>query len=198
MASSADDLHKMGTVPRRTGAGTTKVAAPLAVMRYNEFMGGVDLMDQHLALYYRHLITVRWPINVFRWVMKVAAHNAYVLRKLVLGEKDRAEKDFLGFYSSLAWELIAMVPERKQVSSSKRPIGVATISGRCTGQGTLERTTQRSCAHCQTRRPITRCSKCGVQLCRTKGCWEEYHQQGRSTSSTKRSATPGRKKLKMS
>ena len=63
------------------GRGTAKkvVSKPQSVVKYNENMGGVDLMDFYLAVYRARIRSNKWYWPLFSWVLMVSLIAAWKL-----------------------------------------------------------------------------------------------------------------------
>lgn len=57
------------------------VDQPYLVAQYNKYMGGVDLLDNHVANYRINFRGKKWYVPIFMWMMDVAMSNAWVLSK---------------------------------------------------------------------------------------------------------------------
>lgn len=79
-----------------------EVDRPFCVQYYNKNMGGVDLMDQLLALYPLRRRNKKWYIRVFMHFMDVAIVNSWILFK----KQTNASIDLLEFKASVARGLI--------------------------------------------------------------------------------------------
>ena len=52
---------------------------PLVVDKYNQYMLGVDRLDQRMSYYQFNRKSVRWWRKVFFWVLEVMIVNAFIL-----------------------------------------------------------------------------------------------------------------------
>ena len=52
---------------------------PLVVDKYNQYMLGVDRLDQRMSYYQFNRKSVRWWRQVFFWVLEVMIVNAFIL-----------------------------------------------------------------------------------------------------------------------
>ena len=54
---------------------------PTVVADYNQYMLGVDKMDQLISYYSFLHKSIKWWRKVFFWILEVAAVNSYILYK---------------------------------------------------------------------------------------------------------------------
>ena len=59
--------------------GSTPKMKPLVVDKYNQYMLGVDRLDQRVSYYQFNRKSVRWWRKVFFWVLEVMIVNASIL-----------------------------------------------------------------------------------------------------------------------
>uniref|UniRef100_A0A3B1KJ79 PiggyBac transposable element-derived protein domain-containing protein n=1 Tax=Astyanax mexicanus TaxID=7994 RepID=A0A3B1KJ79_ASTMX len=78
------------------------IQRPFSVKLYNQHMGGVDLMDQCVAMYPHRRRNKRWYIRVFFHFLDVTTVNAWLLYRMSGNEA----KDLLHFKASIARALI--------------------------------------------------------------------------------------------
>ena len=71
--------HSEGTVMRRVKGGKVTVPVPLAVVKYNASMGGVDKSDQYLSYHNVLRRTVRYWKTLFYHAVDVAVVNSFIL-----------------------------------------------------------------------------------------------------------------------
>jgi hypothetical protein len=105
---STADSTKVVSVNRRIGRDKMEVSAPIAVKKYNKFMGGVDRHDRlrsTFSLCKKHKFK-KYYVKLFLFLLDVAVTNAWIYYKLTNkehGEKDGSRADF---YQSLAESLV--------------------------------------------------------------------------------------------
>ncbi|XP_049779725.1 piggyBac transposable element-derived protein 3-like [Schistocerca cancellata] len=58
---------------------SVKVACPRAVVEYNQFMGGVDLVDSVVALYRIQIYSKKWYHRIFFHILNLVVVNAWFL-----------------------------------------------------------------------------------------------------------------------
>ena len=153
----------MVKIPRRMkGApnGIQEIDKPLAIDKYNKYMGGVDKAGQLVQYYQYNDHSKKWWKRVFFHMLDVTLVNAYILYSKSITDKSISHLDF-----------------RIAVAE-----GLANTPPRLLGRNHfLERSgQQRECTVCSNRRSgkrITtayRCSSCKVPLC-IDPCFQKYH-----------------------
>ncbi|KAB0790775.1 hypothetical protein PPYR_15415 [Photinus pyralis] len=90
---------KRWSKPNKT---TIEVNRPFSVKYYNKNMGGVDLLDQLLALYPLRRRNKRWYIRIFMHFLDVAVINSWILYK----KDGNSDMDLLEFKGSVGRTLI--------------------------------------------------------------------------------------------
>ena len=75
MISTLHTGEVIETISRRTGVAKKK---PKCIIDYNTHMHGVDTADQYLAYYPFIRKTVKWPKNVFFYLLQCCLFNSYV------------------------------------------------------------------------------------------------------------------------
>ena len=72
--------NEKGAVLRHQKDGSrTTVTCPVAIAKYNQFMGGVDRNDQTRQYYHVHLKGRKYYKYIFWFAFEVSIANAYVL-----------------------------------------------------------------------------------------------------------------------
>ena len=83
--------------PKKRGRGEMEqVSKPACIVDYNKHMSGVDLLDQMISYYPFTRKTTKWTKKVFFYLVKISAHNAFVLYKA-----KSIHNDFNTFYKFL-------------------------------------------------------------------------------------------------
>jgi hypothetical protein len=72
----------------RTERKYLTVPIPIMVQRYNTGMGGVDLMDNMVAVYRIPFRIKKWYFPIYTWSLSVSAVNAWRLRMRQTGHKE--------------------------------------------------------------------------------------------------------------
>jgi hypothetical protein len=175
LASNCFTHEPLQSTKRRVKKDLLKVSQPFLIRKYNEGMGGVDLLDRLLGAYRPTILGKKWW-----WPLFVNAVNMSVVA---------------------AWRLYSNLNSKNQVPSHfefRRAITLCLLKGtfhrkihakgklqhlpfdiRYDGIGhTTEETTQGRCVLCSTN-TRTKCSKCDVRLHHSRGkqCYFIYHTQ---------------------
>ncbi|KAJ4930745.1 hypothetical protein JOQ06_025053 [Pogonophryne albipinna] len=158
------------------------IQRPFSVKLYNQHMGGVDLMDQCVAMYPHRRKNKWWYIKVFFHFLDVTTVNAWHLYKMSGPE----QMDLLHFKASVARALInagsikihgrgrpSATPPRKRRAVSKAPPEIRFGSGNHWPQLTEAKNANRCQDAACTRRTKYICMQCRVALC--PGCFANYH-----------------------
>ena len=74
-----DDVVLVQRHSRFASHGREQVEKPLAVVKYNQYMGGVDRTDQLLSYYEYSHRTIKWWKRAFFFLFDMAVVNAYLL-----------------------------------------------------------------------------------------------------------------------
>ena len=98
---------------------TIQIPRPIAIEKYNQFMGGVDKSDQYLAYHNVLRKTIRYWKTLFYHMIDVAVVNAFVLYNhlaMLTGYHTISENDFRD-------ELVLQIIEKygRQSSSATQP-----------------------------------------------------------------------------
>ena len=180
-----DALHR----PRR-GAPVLK---PDAITNYNQYMGGVDLADQHRAYYSvgrEHKKWWKYVLNYCTDIALINAHRIFLATNQPLPKSSRRFSQ-LNFRLQVADGLRAGFTSRKRMSGSKANVRAARPVLRAVNLGhhALVRIDgrKRTCVHCSAHKVRTRsggpvetsfkCGVCDIPLCRSNGCFIRYHEE---------------------
>jgi hypothetical protein len=88
MVTAASNVHKEGVVTKRVRSKDAvdhykQIEKPILIESYNQHMNGVDLTDQHVAVYLPSRRMVKWNKKVFLWLLEVTFYNSLIIaRKL--------------------------------------------------------------------------------------------------------------------
>lgn len=104
------------------------IQRPFSVKLYNQHMGGVDLMDQCVAMYPHRRKNKRWYLRVFFHFLDVTTVNAWHIYRMC--ELDK--KDLLHFKASVARALVnatsIQTPRRGRPSATPPPLKRRAVS----------------------------------------------------------------------
>lgn len=150
---------------------------PAPVTAYNQHMGGVDLSDQLLQYYAAQHKTMKWYRKIFLHFLDIAANNAFILHKELLGNMTPDQ-----FMEELIAELCG-VPQKaapKKFSTDHVPIPGAQLTSDVRRIATVGR---RICVHCKAvhgkkQQTPWKCLACDVHLCLqlNRNCFQEWHK----------------------
>ena len=153
---------------------------PLIVEDYNRHMGYVDKGDRMANSYSISRRTYKWTKKLFFHLLNLAILNSYILFSS-FGGKKFSHGDFR---LALVRNMLAHAMQEGKI---RRPIGrpceTATNIGRLECRGSKHwptpSDTRVRCRVCSkrgvTRNVSVKCRKCGVGLCASRSCFEEYH-----------------------
>ena len=115
-ASNSDPLAKISVTRKQKDGTQINVAAPMSVVQYNKYMGGVDQNDQLRGYYHVRLKSRKYYKYIFWFMFEVAITNALIL---CTNHTDLGIKDSKTFRVMLAKSLISDYCSHKR---SSRPI----------------------------------------------------------------------------
>ena len=99
---------------------------PAAIKMYNEFMGGVDLADQRIATYKKHLKISTWYLALFYHCLEQSCLNAFIVEQATPAHV-RPQRTQLQFREDLMSQLIG---GRSYVKKAGRPSAPVTAEAR--------------------------------------------------------------------
>ena len=109
---------------KKNGGVEITVSRPRAIEMYNDFMGGVDLSDQRVSTYRRHVKSLTWYLQVFFHLMHLSCVQAYLLHQQLHPESKKSQ---LNFFLELIDGLVAgrtFVKKAGRSSSAPPPTDV--------------------------------------------------------------------------
>ncbi|KAM4588720.1 piggyBac transposable element-derived protein 3-like [Odontesthes bonariensis] len=187
MASSCTGLSPTDVAQRwsKKEKQMLNIQRPFSVKLYNQHMGGVDLMDQCVAMYPHRRRNKRWYIRVFFHFLDVTTVNAWLLYRMSGNEA----KDLLHFKASIARALInsgsvkihtrgrpsATPPPAKRRAVSKATPEIRYAPGNHWPQLKEAKNASRYQDAACTRRTKYICMQCLVALC--PGYFGNYHRK---------------------
>ena len=105
-----DDASDQAKRYSKQAGGQIFINRPHMIAKYNEGMGGVDLLDGMVALYRCTIKKKKWWFGFVPWAINVAAVNAWRLRNTALNAKgisfNRHQHSYLNFVRDLVEGLI--------------------------------------------------------------------------------------------
>ena len=164
-ASNSDPLANMSVTRKQKDGTRITVAAPMSVVEYNKYMGGVDKNDQLRGYYHVRLKSRKYYKYIFWFMSEVAITNALIL---CINHTDLGIKEGKKFRVLLAKSLISDYCSRKR---SSRPITRPTSKRFCPDHFPTRGSDKNHCCHyCQVykkERHETKwyCRDCGHYFC---------------------------------
>ena len=185
----------LAAITRRKKRGhgeTEQIMKPLCIIEYNQYMSGVDRLDQMISYYPFTRKTMKWPKKVFFYLLEVSLWNSFVIYK---AKNPQAKLNLRSFHLKVI-EKLCQISNYDSSSSSDDEAPPAKVPRndsieRLRGgfqrhqQAVFPATDkkkfpQRRCRVCQKNgiRKDTRvfCKKCKVPLC-PKTCFSVYHSR---------------------
>ena len=81
---------------RKGGHGEKeKVQKPVCIMEYNQYMSGIDRLDQMINFYPFTWKTLKWYKKLFFYLLEITLPNAYIIHKF---KTDNGAKTILDFH----------------------------------------------------------------------------------------------------
>ena len=178
---------------KRTGAEIT-ISRPKAIELYNSFMCGVDLSDQRVATYRRHIKSLTWYMQIYFHMFQLTVVQAFLLHRELHHDSKMTQHDFF-------LKLIdGLVGGRTYLARCGRPSAEPRVQdarfNRQLEHAPVKLATSSKCA-VHTRRVDTlfACSACNVRMC-PYPCFHRYHYMVEYgyVDPTKAGAAPARKR----
>ena len=193
MTSNYLSAFPTSDVKRRKKGSSEKETfnCPAVVKQYNEYMGGVDIMDQKKVTYqFDHRSNIKYYLRVVSDLIDIAVNNAFIIfSKFAQTNSANIEHiDSKTFRRIVARRLIGNYCNRsragpstpKAYSQRKRKYSSSTDNT----THSMEKVEQRQrCKLCTTKKVQNRtnnmCVDCGIYLCYVNGrnCFEKYHAE---------------------
>ena len=185
--SFVSSVHTNNTVEKRIRSrqhegGFRSVEKPVIADSYNDYMGGVDIMDQLLGTYcYPHKVS-KWYHAVYQRVREVALTNGYIVYQNADNRNTLTPKAFRE--AVIDGLLEGFVPSVRPVRQTETP-RPTRLTERHWPKFNEKSEHRPECTVCSNRtkpgwkRVQTRweCEQCGVPMCVDKGCFKIYHTQ---------------------
>ena len=181
--------NKTGNLNRRRflrGGGQVQYPKPLAIQDYTENFNAVDKSDQMRSYYGIASKAYKWWKYLFWFVLDISLVNAFILYKEAPGGPRQKVQSHLDFHLDVAEALIDGFSSRKRRSDVAAPTEAA-IKVPTHHEPTRIATTHgaRICVLCNRENRHTpagnkiqtcfECVRCGVALCRDRGCFARFH-----------------------
>ncbi|XP_070199329.1 piggyBac transposable element-derived protein 4-like [Littorina saxatilis] len=173
--------------PGKRGQPEQRYLKPITIQDYTENFNGVDKSDQLRQYYGIANKANKWWKYLFWFLCDVTMVNAYILYKEGPGGPRPKPNTHLHFHLEVATALVAGFTSRKRRASGDAP-EAAVIKTPTVHESTKITTTRgiRNCVLCPREGRFTaagnkiqssfECVKCGVALCKDRGCFAAFHQ----------------------
>lgn len=170
MATNYDSYEPVGTVKRWCPEKKQKadMKIPHLFQNYNRGMGGVDEMDQSIALYRIGIHGKKWWWVLFTYMIDMTISNAWRLHVLAKDET----MDQLLFRRSIARFYLKQTPQRLSARPSSSNIDGLQLDGADHAPEKLPKRVR--CVVCHNRSRWG-CKKCKKTLCIEKPCFTTFH-----------------------
>ena len=64
---------------REKNRNLTTISRPTVIKLYNQYMGGVDISDQRVATYRRHMKSLTWYVQLFHHMFRLSVIQSYIV-----------------------------------------------------------------------------------------------------------------------
>ena len=161
---------------KKTGA-VLDVPRPNAIGHYNDYMGGVDLSDQRVSTYRRHMKSLTWYLQLFYHMFGLIVVQAYLLSQQAKPDKKLTQR---AFTLAVIDGLIAgrrFTKAKGRVSAAVAPTTDedARRFDRELEHAPLKMDTQSKCViHAQRADTVYVCKACDKRMC-VAPCFYRYH-----------------------
>ncbi|XP_049520990.1 piggyBac transposable element-derived protein 3 [Dermacentor silvarum] len=179
-----------------------KVPQPHAVAEYNQFMGGVDLIDRFVSYYRISMRTKKWTVRVFAQFLDIACCNGWIEYKRLCEQSATPKQqrlDLLTFKMDIAIALIKAEtsPRSKRLRETEADSDDEEVNARGKKRGKVTALPpddvrydltghfpehQMLGSHNRCRNPgcsgksRVKCLKCGIFLClQNRNCFLKFH-----------------------
>lgn len=96
MMSNFDSVEPLASANRYKKQESKKVSVPMPKMikRYNQYMGGVDLLDSRLQLYHIGVKGKKWYWPIIAWILETFMSNSFLLYRAANGPQALDQFEF--------------------------------------------------------------------------------------------------------
>lgn len=179
-----------------------KVPQPHAVAEYNQFMGGVDLIDRFVSYYRISMRTKKWTVRVFAQFLDIACCNGWIEYKRLCEQSATPKQQRLDLLTFKMGIVIALIkaetsPRSKRLRETEADSDDEEVNARGKKRGKVTALPpddvrydltghfpehQMLGSHNRCRNPgcsgksRVKCLKCGIFLClQNRNCFLEFH-----------------------
>ena len=149
-----------------------QVPQPNVLRMYNQYMGGVDQLDQNIGVYRISIRKRRWWWPIFSWLLSASVNNAWQLNRLY-GESSTSDQ--ISFIRSIVLGYLATCKTNRilpKIPSGVRSILQDPVRTDPTGHALIRIENQRRCRQCH-KKVQKLCVKCDVPL--HMECFSSFH-----------------------
>lgn len=173
------DTNDIGTCKRYArGQGAIQIPQPKLLQRYNQGMGGVDKMDQMVAVYRSRIRQRKWWWPIFAYLLDASIVNAWILMRKVRPNDPNCVTllIFRRYIENSYLERYGMPSSRGSSRTSINP------DARYDGKNHMIEysNTDKRCAYCGKKSNFL-CTKCEKGL-HPKECFKQYHTSNAHTA----------------
>ena len=162
---------------RRTGKTKQK---PEVIQDYNDYMDGVDRLDQLMAYYSFLHKSVKWWRKIFFWLLEVTVVNSYIIYKEAMKAKSRKSLPHKRFRKAVLNTLVEPMRTSGSTTRTRNPLNLERL--RPQKHILAKGVKRRDCVVCSKRdgggRHLTMyfCDNCRSKpsMC-PAGCFTKYH-----------------------
>lgn len=177
--------------------GHIEVARPRIVQQYNQFMGGVDLVDMLVELYRIDIRSNKWYTRIIFWCLNVSVVTAWQLYRRHENQRNKRKQEImplLQFQSQIAKELTMSTQAQERKRGRPSQDDNVEQKRRCSYEVQPQSSTRfdqvghfpnyseakKRCKLCKSGVTTVFCTKCEVHLCfvpKSKNCFLDYHKK---------------------
>ena len=168
-ATNHDTITPLTMVHHCSQGVVVNIQQPQLVRKYNMFMGGVDLFDQHVATY-----CIAFQAKKWYWPILMHAIDSAVVNASLIYRSQNLNSSQLDFCRVLVLTYRTRAAANRAVWAHHAPMLPGNVRYDNVGHMVAQRLAQHKCQHagCSSR-PQTYCTKCNAALCIT--CFIPYH-----------------------
>ncbi|CAK1591406.1 unnamed protein product [Parnassius mnemosyne] len=178
VASTCEGVSPVGSAQRWSSAERKKISIqqPFCVQMYNQYMGGVDRLDQNIGCYRISINKKKWYWQLLMWPLNASMNNAFQLYRLSPAGQEKGHLDFLAFIRSVVTTYLRRYASARSLGRPMKPSRKRRVPDDVRLDGAdhliISSATQIRCAECH-KNTTKKCRKCDVG-CHTN-CFEIFH-----------------------
>ena len=178
------------TVNRREKNGNLiTISRPTIIQLYNQYMGGVDISDQRVATYRRHMKSLTWYLQLFHNMFRLSVIQSYIVYQKtghITTQRDFTLKIIDGLIGGRTYT---------HKSAPTHGLSPDCRTNRDLDHAPLKLNTQSRChVHLNRVDTLFVCGACNVRMC-PYPCFQRYHfmSEYKFNDTTKKSKAPKKK-----